>query len=86
MDNNRMVISDEEGNEYEMEIIFTFEGKDGKMFVLFRDPEDTEGDVYAYQYDEDGNLDAVTDPEDVEMCAEVLDAYMSEEELADGEA
>ena len=30
--------------------------------------------MYAYQYDDDGNMDVVTDAKDLEMCEEVLGA------------
>ena len=45
---------DENGNEVEMEIVLTFE-VENKNFVLFKSFEDDE--VYAYTYDEDGNLE-----------------------------
>ncbi len=80
MDDNRMIITDENGKEREVEILLTFESDDGRSFVLFTDPEDEEGNVFAYQYDEDGNMDEVTDEEDWNMCQEVLGAFVSEEE------
>lgn len=78
---NRIMIQDESGQEIEMEIILTFEYPEThKNFVLVQDPKDPSGDVYAFAYDEDGNLDAVTDPEEFEICAQVLNAFQEEDE------
>jgi uncharacterized protein YrzB (UPF0473 family) len=77
---NRMTITDESGQEREVEILLTFDDGKGRNFVLFRDPQSSDGDVYAYTYDEDGNLNEVSDEKDWEMCQEVLGAFQSEEE------
>ena len=53
---NKIIVVDENGKEAEMEIVLTFE-VDDKKFVLFKNFEDD--DVYAYTYDEAGNLEAV---------------------------
>jgi uncharacterized protein YrzB (UPF0473 family) len=80
-ENNRMTITDDSGQEREMEILLTFDSEDGsRHFVLFQDPQEEEGNVYAYSYDEDGNMEAVTDPDELEMCSEVLSAFQNEEE------
>ncbi len=77
---NTIVVIDENGNEVEMEIVLTFEA-DNKKFVLFKNFEDD--DVYAYTYDEDGNLEAVENEEDLDICAEVLNTFQ-DEDLIDG--
>ena len=83
MEDNRMMITDDNGNEIEVEIILTFEDEEkGKKYVLFSDPND-EDSVYAYTYDDDGQMDEVTDPDEWQMCAEVLGAFTMEDE--DGE-
>ena len=47
---NTMIITDDSGQEREVEIILTFEDEStGKTFVLFSDPQDEEGNVYAYR-------------------------------------
>lgn len=84
-DTNRMIITDESGQEREVEILLTFEDdKNHKTYVLFSDPMDEEGNVYAYRYDEDGNMNEVSDEDEWEMCQEVLGAFMEEEDT-DGE-
>ena len=84
-DTNRMTITDESGQEREVEIILTFDDEAGQSFVLFQDPQDTEGNVFAYKYDEDGNMNEVTDEKEWDMCQEVLGAFMDEEEDSDDE-
>lgn len=84
-DNNRMIITDDSGQEREVEILFTFDDeKNGKSYVLFTDPQDPEGNVYAYSYDEDGNMEEVTDKKEFEMCQEVLGAFQDDEEEING--
>jgi len=83
MEDKRMMLTDEEGNEHEVEILLTFEDpKSGKNFVLFMDPAEEDA-VYAYTYDEDGNLDQVTDEKEWEMCQEVLGAFIKEDDDED---
>jgi uncharacterized protein YrzB (UPF0473 family) len=72
---NVMTIIDDEGNERNVEILLTFENEEtGKQYVLFSDPDD-EDSVYAYTYTDDGELNSIDD-EDVEMCEEVIQAYL----------
>jgi YD repeat-containing protein len=74
-----IILANDEGQEFRMRIVLTFEDeKTGKKYVLITDPnEDGEEDqtVFAYSYDEDGNLEEITDPEEFEMCEEVLFAF-----------
>ena len=80
-ESNTMIITDESGQEREVEILLTFEDEStGHSFVLFTDPQDEEGNVYAYRYDEDGNLTEVTEESEWEMCQEVLGAFSNEDE------
>ena len=79
-ESNTMIITDESGQEREVEILLTFEDEStGHSFVLFTDPQDEEGNVYAYRYDEDGNLNEVTEESEWEMCQEVLGAFSNED-------
>ena len=81
LDTNTLYIKDENGKEVAMDILFTFESDDtNKKYVIFEDPNDELGEVYAYSYDEDGNLSAIETDEEWEMVEEVLGAF-SEENL-----
>lgn len=81
MDEKVMTITDESGQEKEVEIILTFEDeKNGKNYVLFTDANNEDGNVYAYSYDEDGNMTEIEDESEWEMCQEVLGAFLEEDE------
>lgn len=80
-DTNKMTITDETGQEREVEIILTFENEEkNKSYVLFTDPQSEDGDVYAYSYDEDGNMVEIEDEDEWNMCQEVLGAFIEEGE------
>ena len=84
LETNTMFVIDENGNQKEMEILFTFENEDKtKSYVVFTDP-DTDGeDVFASAYDEDGNLIPVETDEEWQMIEEVIGAFQSDEETAE---
>ena len=77
-ENNTMFVIDDEGNERAMEIVLTFTDENtGKNYVLFQEPDGDE--VFAAEYDDDGNLTMVEDDVVLAMCGEVLDAFDVEE-------
>lgn len=79
-DVNVMTITDENGQEKEVEILLTFEDeKNQRKYVLFTDPNVDDGNVYAYRYDEDGNMNEIVDTKEWEMCQEVLGAFLEDE-------
>jgi uncharacterized protein YrzB (UPF0473 family) len=77
-----IILANDDGQEFRMRIVLTFDDeKTGKHYVLITDPnEDGAEDqtVFAYSYDEEGNLEEITDPEEFEMCEEVLLAFTEE--------
>lgn len=81
MDENKMYITDDNGNEFEVDILFTFDNDEyGKKYVLYQDPQGEAEEVFVSSYDEDGNLFEVTDEKELAMINEVLGAFDSEEE------
>lgn len=83
VESNTLYILDEEGNESEMEILFTFESDDQKRkYVVFTNPGDDQGEVYASAYDDEGNLLPIVTDEEWAMVEEVLGAF-SEDEAAE---
>jgi len=73
-----IVITDDEGNEKEMEILFTFDHEvSNRSYVLYTDPEDDQGEVYASKYNE-GVLEEVTDEKEFAMIEEVFNTYLEE--------
>ncbi len=81
LESNSLFITDENGKEVEMEILFTFddEGR-GKKYVVFCDPKDEGGEVFASCYDDEGNLLPIETDEEWAMVEEVLGAFGEDEE------
>lgn len=88
MDTNTFIVTDEQGNEKEMEILFTFQqDQDGYSYVVYTDPTDEEGNVFASRYDEDGNLTPIDSEDEWNMIEEVFLAFMDDkDEGTDDEA
>lgn len=81
LETNTLFVRDENGKEMEMEILFTFEDEGTqKKYVVFQDPEDEDGEVFASAYDEDGNLLPVETDAEWAMIEEVLGAFAEDEE------
>ncbi len=79
MDDKTLWITNDEGKEFEAEILFTFQNEEtGKNYVILTDPKDEDSPAYAYEYTEEGDLNEISD-EEMEMCEEVLNAFLDEE-------
>lgn len=79
LETNKMIVIDDNNQEIEMEILFTFEKDDkSKSFVVYTNPLDENGEVFASSYDADGNLFPVEDEKEWEMIEEVFGAYNDE--------
>lgn len=80
-DENQIIVTDENGVELTMEVLFTFEDETKhKNYVLYYDPNDESGEVFASVYDEVGNLIQVTTEEEWAMIEEVFEAFNIEHE------
>lgn len=81
MDANKIQVVDEQGNEIEFEVLFTFDNEDnGKKYVLYYDPSQEETNVFASIYDEDGKLFEIEDPKEWEMIEEVFQSFIADQE------
>ena len=82
MDENTIWITNEDGEEFEARILFTFESEEtGKKYVFLQGPGEEDSDsCAAYEYTDDGDLNEISD-EEMEMCEEVLNAFLDEEIL-----
>lgn len=81
LESNTLYVYDENGKEMQMEILFTFENEEkGKKYVVFADPQDESGEVYASAYDDAGNLLPIETDEEWSMVEEVLGAFSQDEE------
>ena len=84
LDSSSLYVNDENGNEKRMEVVFTFEDEDhGKKYVVFLDPEEEEGEVYASAYDDDGNLIPVETDAEWQMIEEVIGAFQEDEDAVE---
>ncbi len=82
MDNDKIIVVDEQGQEIEMEILFNFESDETKKnYVLYFNPKDEQSPVYVAIYHEDGTLEQVTDPNEWEMIEEVFNTFVAENEM-----
>lgn len=84
MENDTLIVVDEQGVEIEMEILFTFEGdsvddQPAKMYVLYVNPLEEDGSVYASIYNEEGDLFPIEDTQEWEMVEEVFATFMQED-------
>ena len=80
LDSNTLYVKDDNGKEVAMEILFTFANEEkGKQYVVFVDPNDDSGEVFASCYDDEGNLLPIETESEWEMVEEVLGAFNEEE-------
>lgn len=78
---NKIYVVDEQGKEIEMEIVLTFSNEGlGKEYVLYVNPNEDSGEVYASSYDAEGNLHPIEDEAEWHIVEEVFGAYLDEEE------
>ncbi len=81
MDSDRIAIVDDEGNEKEYTVLFTFESEEtNKNYVLYYDENEDEPEVMTSVFDEDGNLYPVESETEWDMIEAVFEAFTSDEE------
>ncbi|MDE6954081.1 MAG: DUF1292 domain-containing protein [Erysipelotrichales bacterium] len=86
MDIEKIQVIDDEGNELEFDVLFTFDNEEtGKQYVLYYDSEAEEPQVYSSIYTDEGELFPIETPEEWEMIEEVFNSFVAEEELEDEE-
>lgn len=87
LESNTLFVRDENGKEKEMEILFTFEDEaTHKNYVIFQDPDDEDGEVFASAYDADGNLLPIETEGEWAMIEEVLGAFAEDEDASEEQA
>lgn len=70
---NKIYITDDNGKEIEMNILFTFDMNEKNYCVVY--PNDNDEELFAFEYDEEGNLISVEDEDTLEQIQEVIDAF-----------
>ena len=77
----KMTVYDGDGNEHELEVLFTYEHEErGTSYVFFFDPK-TPDDILCMRYDDDGNLYEVEDEDEFQEMEEVLEAYLEDPQI-----
>ena len=83
-DLNTQNMQAEDGNEKKMTILFTFDSDEtGCQYVVFQDPDNDEGEVFASRYDDKGQLIPIESDAEWEMVEEVINTFVEDEENAD---
>ena len=78
-----IIITDSEGKEHLMEILFTYDNEErNASYVFFFDPSNPE-EIIAMRYTEDGELEEITDDEEYEEVEEVFNAYQDDPKIQD---
>ena len=81
LDSNSLYVTDENGNEKRMTILFTFESEDyQRKYVVFEDPDAEDEEVFASAYDDAGSLLPIDSDEEWAMIEEVIGAFVEDEE------
>lgn len=73
MDENKILITDDKGNEHEFNILFTFDANNKNYVICYE--EGNEDEVYPFSYDEDNNIYLIEDEKELKMINEVLDSF-----------
>ena len=85
---NQMVVTDNEGKEHLMNILFTYDNEERKAsYVFFYDSEDPEEEVIVMRYLESGELEPIEDDEEYDEVEEVFNAWQEDpkiQELTEG--
>jgi uncharacterized protein YrzB (UPF0473 family) len=81
MDTEKIQVIDDEGNEIEFDVLFTFESDDTqKKYVLYYDASLDEPEVFSSIYDDDGNLFPIETPDEWDMIEEVFNSFIAQDE------
>ena len=81
---NQMVVTDAEGKEHLMNILFTYENEERKTsYVFFYDSEDKDEEVVVMRYLENGELEPIEDDEEYDEVEEVFNAWQEDPKIQD---
>ena len=79
---NQMVVTDAEGKEHLMNILFTYDNEERKAsYVFFYDSEDPEEEVIVMRYLESGELEPIEDDEEYDEVEEVYNAWAEDPKI-----
>ena len=79
---NQMVVTDNEGKEHLMNILFTYDNEERKAsYVFFYDSEDPNEDVIVMRYTKDGELEPIEDDEEYDEVEEVYNTWSEDPKI-----
>ena len=78
----QMVVTDNEGKEHLMQILFTYDNEErGSSYVFFYDTEDPNEEVIVMRYLESGELEPIEDDEEYDEVEEVFNAWQDDPKI-----
>ena len=78
----QMVVTDNEGKEHLMQILFTYDNEErGTSYVFFYDTEDKDEEVVVMRYLESGELEPIEDDEEYDEVEEVFNAWQDDPKI-----
>ena len=81
-DNSQMIVTDNEGKEHLMQILFTYDNEERKKsYVFFYEVGDENEDVMVKIYTDDGDLVEIEDEEEYDEVEEVFNAWQDDPEI-----
>ena len=79
---NQMVVTDSEGKEHLMNILFTYDNEERKAsYVFFYDSEDPNEEVIVMRYTQDGELEPIEDDEEYDEVEEVYNTWSEDPKI-----
>ena len=81
---SQMVVTDNEGKEHLMQILFTYDNEEKKTsYVFFYDTEDKDEEVIVMRYKDSGELEPIEDDEEYDEVEEVFNAWQDDPKIQD---
>ena len=78
----QMVVTDNEGKEHLMQILFTYDNEErGASYVFFYDTEDPNEEVIVMRYLESGELEPIEDDEEYDEVEEVFNVWQDDPKI-----
>ena len=78
----QMVVTDNEGKEHLMQILFTYDNEErGTSYVFFYDTEDPNEEVIVMRYLESGELEPIEEDEEYDEVEEVFNAWQDDPKI-----
>lgn len=85
LNDHQLVVTDADGNEILLEILFTYENEErGKKYVFFYE-KDNPDEIMVAEYTDEGELIEVEDDEEYAEAEEVFNSYIAENEGEESE-